>query len=67
MNRGACGREDCTHDDCAGDIYHRREVSDVEYQCGCKWERTTEYGDVLRLCQIHRQATDASYWRKRGH
>lgn len=42
-----------------GDDYKRREVAPGVYQCGCRWIRTREYGDVLQQCPIHQQHTDA--------
>ena len=42
-----------------GDTYKRRKVSDDAYQCGCKWERREDVGDVLVQCPIHQQATES--------
>lgn len=48
----------------SGDPYKRRYVSADVYQCGCRWERqANEFynGDVLLLCPIHKQHSDAHY------
>lgn len=42
------------------DIRNRREVEPGVYQCGCRWERTVQFGDTLRECAIHETATDAA-------
>lgn len=43
-----------------GDSYKRVEVAPGVYQCGCLWIRDEKWGDVLRECALHRQATEAS-------
>lgn len=43
------------------DSYKRRYIAPDLYQCGCKWERQKEYGDVLILCPIHDAANKAEY------
>lgn len=43
-----------------GDIFNRNFTGDVA-QCGCRWTREPGFGDVLRLCTIHQQASDANY------
>lgn len=43
-----------------GDNYKRREVGEGVYQCGCRWVRDPQRGDVLKECPIHQQATRAS-------
>lgn len=43
-----------------GDSYNRIAVTKDKMQCGCHWENTKEYGDVLRECPIHKAATQAS-------
>lgn len=45
----------------SGDKYKRLEVSPNTYQCGCKWERSPIYGDVLIECVFHRSATESAY------
>lgn len=40
-----------------GDTYKRIEIDEDHYQCGCYWYRCPEYGDVLKECPIHKQAT----------
>jgi hypothetical protein len=44
-----------------GDIWERVLVDGNPdlYTCGCAWRRDPSWGDVLSLCQIHRQASDA--------
>jgi len=41
------------------DSYRRRFDGDTA-QCGCRWERWPDFGDVLVECPIHKQATAAS-------
>jgi len=43
-----------------GDKYKRRQVGADGFQCGCRWERRSGYGDVLVECPIHSAATQAS-------
>jgi hypothetical protein len=43
-----------------GDDYKRRETSPGVYQCGCRWERRSGWGDVLVECPLHKAATRAS-------
>ena len=43
-----------------GDPSKRIKASPGEFQCGCLWVRSPEYGDVLTECPIHRAATIAS-------
>lgn len=56
----------------SGDTFNRIEVAPGQYQCGCRWERHAEYGDVLKQCPIHQQASDAKLreverqWQKEG-
>jgi hypothetical protein len=45
--------------DFGGDIRRRRFDGDVA-QCGCRWRRDPDYGDVLVECPIHQAATAAS-------
>ena len=42
-----------------GDIYRRRFVGDVA-QCGCRWQRFAAFGDVLILCPMHAEHSDAA-------
>lgn len=43
-----------------GDCFKRIKISDTHYQCGCFWFRDEDWGDVLKQCPIHDQATIAS-------
>lgn len=43
------------------DGYKRKLITPNIYQCGCKWQRSTAYGDVLVECIFHQQVTNASY------
>lgn len=40
------------------DTYRRRFDGDVA-QCGCRWERQPDYGDVLVQCPLHQAHTDS--------
>ena len=44
-----------------GDVWQRRAVDGDpnRYVCGCQWRRDPDYGDVLDLCPLHREASDA--------
>lgn len=46
----------------SGDTFHRRFIGDVA-QCGCRWTRTREYGDVLVECPLHKAAGQARFAR----
>jgi len=43
-----------------GDIYKRKQIEQDAYQCGCRWERWPDVGDVLVQCPIHQAHTNAS-------
>jgi hypothetical protein len=61
VSRAARNRErteQSIRDGFGGDSYRRIEVSPGVYQCGCRWERDLQYGDVLRECVFHRRLTE---------
>jgi hypothetical protein len=46
-----------------GDIYRRKlvEGSENQYTCGCRWTRNSRWGDVLVLCDLHKEHSEARW------
>jgi len=60
MNKPAKQRtEESVRAGFGGDTFRRKlvEGSRDRYVCGCFWKRHWRVGDVLTLCDFHRQAT----------